>query len=352
MQVPSTPLPLIEQPPPTLRNHSKSQYDARNEAHVERRAEPHTRRSESSSSRNRAFADHETSLAQHGASENDGASTRTRSTDIHLEPSSGVQTPATGVQTPDPLLGRRSQDRRSDRLQAVDPTDGQTYELERRKTSPRRSSNQHERNASADESGSPTFPITQSVPPELSSFLAEIVFVLICSTSQLLFSLNMGDVVVNQDQFVKALDIPHSQTPWLLGSILLANGLSVVISGSLADLIPPKRLMVGSFAWLSFWNLVGVFSISPRLKVLFFVMRAMQGLAVGVLCSTTLSILGRVYNPGIRKTRVFSVMSAMAPSGFFFGALQGGALSSSLHWIFGSNGSFPSLYHATSNQIW
>ena len=66
----------------------------------------------------------------------------------------------------------------------------------------------------------------------------------------------------------------------------------------------------------------------------------MQGLAVGVLVSGSISILGRVYKPGIRKTRVFSVMAAFAPMGFWVGALQGGALSHHLGWVFGSNGEF------------
>lgn len=63
----------------------------------------------------------------------------------------------------------------------------------------------------------------------------------------------------------------------------------------------------------------------------------MQGLAIGVLQSTSMSLLGRVYSPGIRKTRVFSVMSAMTPVGFLVGCLQGSALTTHLPWIFGSN---------------
>jgi hypothetical protein len=66
-------------------------------------------------------------------------------------------------------------------------------------------------------------------------------------------------------------------------------------------------------------------------------MRAMQGLSVGVLVSGSMSILGRVYNPGIRKTRVFSTMAAMAPFGFWISALQGGALAGHLPWIYGTN---------------
>ncbi|KAJ4253876.1 hypothetical protein NW762_010273 [Fusarium torreyae] len=48
-----------------------------------------------------------------------------------------------------------------------------------------------------------------------------------------------------------------------------------------------------------------------------------------------MSLLGRVYRPGIRKNRVFSVMGAMIPMGFAIGAIGGGALSAHLEWIFG-----------------
>lgn len=177
----------------------------------------------------------------------------------------------------------------------------------------------------------------QGVPSELKNLLSEVVFVLVCSMSQLLFSIFMGNTSVVQFQYVDALGIKYSQTPWLIGAFLLANGLSVVVSGSLSDLSGPKSLMVGAFAWLTVWNVVGCFSISPNRVVLFFITRAMQGLAIGVLVSGSMSVLGRIYKPGLRKTRVFSAMAAMAPFGFFIGALQAGALSSHLPWIFGSS---------------
>ena len=62
----------------------------------------------------------------------------------------------------------------------------------------------------------------------------------------------------------------------------------------------------------------------------------MGGLAVGTLCSAAMSMLGRVYRPGIRKNRVFAMMGAMLPMGFATGGLQGGAFSAHLEWIFGS----------------
>lgn len=191
-----------------------------------------------------------------------------------------------------------------------------------------------------EEGGSPTHPVSQGVPPELRNFLEEIIFVLVCTAGQVILSLTLGQVVVNQFVFREALGIVPAQTPWLVGSSALASGLSVIVFGPLADLAPPKPLMVGAFLWEAAWNAVAASAISPELKVLFFMARAMQGLAVGVLVSTSMSILGRVYNPGIRKTRVFSLMAAGAPFGFWVGCVQGGLLTAHLDWIFRSTAIF------------
>jgi len=184
--------------------------------------------------------------------------------------------------------------------------------------------------------GRPTLPVSQGIPAELHSLLEEVIFVLTCTGGQLVAAILIGHVAVTQAAFGDALGILPSQLPWLLGSSSLAAGLSVIISGSLADLTPPKPLMVWGFLWSALWNAIAAVSISPRLKVLFFVARAMQGLAAGVLVSASMSILGRVYNPGLRKTRVFSLMAAGSPFGYWLGCLQAGALSSHLPWIFGS----------------
>lgn len=188
-----------------------------------------------------------------------------------------------------------------------------------------------------EEHGSPGAPISQRVPQELPSLAAEVVFVVACSGGQLVSALLIGHVAVTQAVLGAALGISPSQIPWLLGSSMLPCGLSVVVSGSLADLMPPKPLMVGAFLWEALWNAVAAAAVNPRLKVLFFVARAMQGLAAGVLVSASMSILGRVYSPGIRKTRVFSLMAAFSPFGYWLGCLLAGALSSHLPWIFGSS---------------
>ena len=54
----------------------------------------------------------------------------------------------------------------------------------------------------------------------------------------------------------------------------------------------------------------------------------MNGLAVSVLVTTSISILGRVYNPGVRKTRVFSFIAAGSLLGFWVGC-RGGSIRTS-----------------------
>lgn len=187
-------------------------------------------------------------------------------------------------------------------------------------------------------------PQSQGVPPELKNLTYELAFVAVCSFSLTLYAFLLGDVTVNQPEFKKTLGMSNSELPWLTGSYSVANGLSLVASGSLMDLAPPKMLMVGSFAWLVVWNIVGVFSLTPETKVLFFIMRAMQGLAIGILLSGSMSVTGRIYKPGIRKNRVFSAMAATSPCGFWLGAIQGGALHAHLKWLFGCNAMLSAIF--------
>ncbi|KAI8182075.1 putative MFS-type transporter [Colletotrichum sp. SAR 10_75] len=186
------------------------------------------------------------------------------------------------------------------------------------------------------EESTPSPTRTLGVPPEFSSFAEEIGFVCVCSMGQLLFAIHLAHSFVNQLTFIEALGTSTLNTPWLIGSFLVANGVSVVISGSFADLVSPKYLTCGAFVWLSMWSFIGAFSISPERIILFFIARSMAGLSVGTLCAAAMSMLGRVYRPGLRKNRVFSLMGAMIPMGFAIGAIQGGAFNAHLHWVFGS----------------
>ena len=194
----------------------------------------------------------------------------------------------------------------------------------------------------------PGLPVPQGIPRELRNLTSEILLVTVCSAGLTLYAFSLGDVTVTQEEFKNVLGVKNTELPWLVASYNVANGLSVVVSGSLMDLAPPKSIMIAAFAWFTLWNIIGVFSLHPNTVILFYNVRAMQGLAVGVMVSGSMSILGRVYKPGIRKNRVFSAMSATAPFGFWLGGIQGGALKAHLRWIFGTNAIISGLCCATA----
>ncbi|KAJ5312354.1 hypothetical protein PENANT_c011G08161 [Penicillium antarcticum] len=252
-------------------------------------------------------------------------------------------TPATGAQTPDPLMGTTIFDNvalhnLSFKKMGQGPDAPYTIDTKGPQVTNRKASisGSRSRDDVADEAASP-IRSKQGIPPEIPNFTAELILIFVCSAGLMLFSFLLGDMLAPQEQIKTALGITNTELPWVVGAFNVANGLSVIISGSLTDLAPPKLLMVGAFAWLAVWNVIGAFTLHPSRYILFFVMRAMQGLAIGVLVSGSMSILGRVYSPGIRKNRVFSAMAACAPFGFSLGAIQGGALYQHLPWIFGSN---------------
>lgn len=279
----------------------------------------------------------------------------------------GLETPGpgSGASTPRPLLEHQKTTNVDSNVLAAALhethfNESQAYELQQISTNTAgeqilelrrdRSHTTHEQNVglSAEDHDVYSRSGKQGVPPELNNLFAEGIFVLVNTAGQVIFSLTLGHVMVAQSQFQQALGIAPSQVPWLIGSSLLASGLSVIVSGSFADLAPPKPLMVGAFVWQAVWNAIAAAAIKPELKILFFIARAMGGLSIGVLVSASMSILGRVYNPGIRKTQVFSLMAAGAPLGFWIGCIQGGALSSRLPWIFGSTAIFLALCAAAA----
>jgi hypothetical protein len=259
--------------------------------------------------------------------------------------------PPSGAQTPTPLLAARDQYRQKNgvvhsgdevyAMESITRTRSSMgdaleslYQTQTTRSQAHQSGDDPEL---AEVGGSSPAKSSRGRPQELSSLSTELVFVLVCSSGQLFFSFFQGNVNVNQQAFRVALGIQNTELPWMVGSYLVALGLSVILSGSLSDLMPPRLVVVAAFVWLTIWNIIGVFSLTPSRSTLFFFMRAMQGLSVGVIVSGSMSILGRVYAPGLRKTRVFSAMAAMAPFGFWLGAIQGGALTAHLEWIFGSN---------------
>lgn len=102
----------------------------------------------------------------------------------------------------------------------------------------------------------------------------------------------------------------------------------------MSDHFGQKKFLVGGFALITIANIMTGSSLNTHQKYLFFISRALSGLAVGALTSASISLLGQVYSPGLRKNRAFSLMASASPLGFWIGCMQGGALENHREWIF------------------
>ncbi|KAJ5200138.1 Major facilitator superfamily domain general substrate transporter [Penicillium cf. griseofulvum] len=132
-------------------------------------------------------------------------------------------TPATGAQTPDPLMGNKIVDKVA--LQDLSINDigreiNESYVLDttsKMKNRKHADSVSHPHPDSDEESGSPTR-IKQGIPPELSSFTAELILIFVCSAGLMLFSFLLGDMLAPQEQIKTALGITNTELPWVVQS--------------------------------------------------------------------------------------------------------------------------------------
>lgn len=169
----------------------------------------------------------------------------------------------------------------------------------------------------------------QTRPVSLPTLTHELLFVLVCSSAQLWTNINVGNVTVTLLHIQKSFNLDERQLPWLSGAFSLANGSLVIIFGSLADQIGPKKVFLGGCFWLALWSIIAAVSKTSQE---FLVARAMHGAAAGALIPSGIALLGWIYEPGQRKNRAFSAFGAMAPLGFILGALQGGVVTSITTW--------------------
>lgn len=81
--------------------------------------------------------------------------------------------------------------------------------------------------------------------------------------------------------------------------------------------------------WFVVWCFIAGFSSNYPMLI---VCRAMQGLGVAAHLPAGIMLLGRVYRPGPRKNRAFSLYGAVCPIGFFLGMFMGGLAEETLSW--------------------
>jgi MFS family permease len=162
--------------------------------------------------------------------------------------------------------------------------------------------------------------------------LHEIAFVAILCSSQFMNQAALGQAIAPVHIIGDSFGTQNpGQLSWFPAAFSLTVGTFILIAGRLGDLYGHKKMFVAGFIWFALWSLLAGFSVYST-TIFFDCCRAFQGIGPAFLLPNAIAILGRAYEPGLRKQMVFSLFGATAPTGFVVGSAFSSLLAEHAWW--------------------
>jgi MFS family permease len=176
----------------------------------------------------------------------------------------------------------------------------------------------------------------QERPSCLRNSAHEIAFVSVISCSQLLCQAALGNVLVPLHIIGPDMGINDSaKLPWTLAAYSSTLGIFIMITGRLGDIYGHKMLLICGFIIFSVFNAFTGLGAYVKNDIYFDIMRALQGIGPATLLPNGVALLARAYPTGKRKSFIFAMFGATAPTGFIIGALFGSIFAELLWWPWG-----------------
>ncbi|TVY21072.1 Efflux pump terJ [Lachnellula arida] len=178
--------------------------------------------------------------------------------------------------------------------------------------------------------------LTKSKVERPKSLPREIAFILIICMAQLMTQAGLGQAIAPLHIIGRSFGLENNpaQLSWFPAAYSLTVGTFILVAGRLGDLYGHKKLFVAGFLWFALWTMLAGFAVYTS-PIFFDCCRALQGIGPAFLLPNGVAILGRTYEPGLRKQMAFSAFGAMAPSGFAFGALISSLFAEFVWWPWG-----------------
>ena len=170
-------------------------------------------------------------------------------------------------------------------------------------------------------------------PTCFRNFPHELIYVSVLSCAQLLTQAALGNVLVPLHIIGPDIGITNpAELPWTLAAYSLTVGVFIMITGRLGDIFGHKLLVLVGFSMFSIFSLLTGMAVYINSSIYFHIMRAFQGLGPTMLLPNAVALLARAYPVGLRKSIVFSIFGATAPTGFILGALFGSIFAQLTWW--------------------
>lgn len=175
--------------------------------------------------------------------------------------------------------------------------------------------------------------LTPSSLPPPESLLFEIPFIFTLCLAQLLAQAGLGQCIAPLHIIGDSFGTKDpGQLSWMPAAYSLTVGTFILIAGRLGDLFGHKIIFVIGFTWYGLWSLLAGVSVWSSSIIFFDICRAFQGMGPAFAVPSAVAIIGRTYPPGRRKSMIFSLFGATAPSGFVVGAVFSSIFAELVWW--------------------
>jgi len=138
-----------------------------------------------------------------------------------------------------------------------------------------------------------------------------------------------GILTVALPSVAKDIKLSSNLILWPASVFGLAAGCTLLIFGSLADVVGAKRI------WLTGISLYTVFTlgcglVQTGLQIIIF--RVVTGIALAMCLPTSVGIITKAFPPGKGRNTAFSIIGVSQPFGFSVGLVAGGAFVNTIGW--------------------
>ncbi len=121
------------------------------------------------------------------------------------------------------------------------------------------------------------------------------------------------------------LGLTTSQLQWIVSAYVLGLGGLLLLGGRAADLLGRRRVLFGALAVFTVASLVGGIVDDPALLI---AARFIKGAAAAFTVPAALSLITTTFTEGPARNKALAIFNAFGASGFSFGLVFGGLLTS------------------------
>ena len=138
-----------------------------------------------------------------------------------------------------------------------------------------------------------------------------------------------GVMTIGLPRIAEDLKLPESLILWPASVAYLVSGCTLLLCGSLADVIGSRSMYILGCLLLALFTMACGFAQTGTQLIVF---RAITGLSLALCLPTAVAITTASFAPGKARNIAFAVLGAAQPMGFALGLVLGGLLVDGVGW--------------------